>query len=105
MSQGAKRTWYVPTDPETGAVDRERALELLANLEGTLFEVGGMVNIATERVQIGELAGKPVAVTSALIVEWQAFSPMVRADQPPAPAEDELELEDELEDEPEPVEA
>lgn len=116
MAGAAKRTWVIEPgyDPETGDVtdgyDRAEALQMLRDLEATLYRVGGMVSIAADRVRTGEAPdGAPLATSERLIVSWQAFSPLRDPVVDPGPGEEpaavaveppledvpELELEDE----------
>lgn len=113
MGSASKRVWVVEDavaegpDGElhlTGEFDMERARVLLDRLLGTLAEVGGMFSVAADRVKVGEFNGQPLAQSRALIVEWQAFSPMREDDgapTAPAPAgdawDDDAEPEDEAE--------
>lgn len=86
---GSDRDWVVEESVEgmthdgeivlSAGYDRERARELLLNLESMLFEAGGMFYVAAERVQVGEAAnGRPLAVSRRLIVEFRSFSPLRR---------------------------
>lgn len=83
-SKAARRVWVIEEgyDPETGepsgTYDRQAAAELLADLEGTLARVGGMVNMTVRRVQIGEAMGEPVAEARELVVTWDSFTPLER---------------------------
>lgn len=97
-SKAARRVWVIEEgyDPETGepsgTYDRQAAAELLADLEGTLARVGGMVNMTVRRVQIGEAMGEPVAEARELVVTWDSFTPLERVEDGPeqdAPAPDE----------------
>jgi hypothetical protein len=83
MAGAAKRTWIIEPgyDPDTGAAtegyDRSEAVQILRDLEATLFRVGGMVSIAADRVRAGQAPdGSPLAISERLIVSWQAFSPL-----------------------------
>lgn len=89
MANRARRIYVIRelVDPGSGeslGYDREEAAEVLADLEATLFRVGGMVNIATRRVQVGEAMGEPLAISAELVVTWDSFSPLERADDGPA---------------------
>jgi hypothetical protein len=81
MDKPAKRTWVIEQaqDPETGEAldgyDREDALRLLADLESVLFTVGGVLNVAADRVKIGEAGGEAVYESRGLVVQWRAFVP------------------------------
>jgi hypothetical protein len=80
----AKRRWVIgqATDPETdeelGFYDREQLLACMEEIEHLLYMVGGMVAFTTERVEVDQLGGEPLAVSRRVIVDWTAFSPMVR---------------------------
>lgn len=80
----AKRRWVIgqATDPETGEelgfYDREQLLACMEEIEHLLYMVGGMVAFTTERVEVDQLGGEPLAVSRRVIVDWTAFSPMVR---------------------------
>lgn len=89
MANRARRIYVIRelVDPGTGeslGYDREEAAEVLADLEATLFRVGGMVNIAARRVQVGEALGEPLAISAELVVTWDSFSPLERQDDGPA---------------------
>ena len=79
--QPAKRTWIIEEerDPETGqplgTYDRMQAAQLFADVEAVLFTVGGMVNFAADRVEIGRFGSEPVYESRRLVANWQAFSP------------------------------
>jgi hypothetical protein len=84
----AKRRWLIEQardeDGEpTGEYDREQLLACMEEVEHLLFMVGGMVAFTTERVEIGEIGGEPLAVSRRVIVDWTAFSPMVREQRAP----------------------
>ena len=103
MAGAAKRTWIIEPgyDPDTGAAtegyDRSEAVQILRDLEATLFRVGGMVSIAADRVRAGQAPdGSPLAISERLIVSWQAFSPLRDPEvyvPEPAPAVEPLEEE------------
>lgn len=81
MAQAARRSWVIELDQESGeGYDRNAARQLLLDLESTLYRVGGMVMLTVRRVQTGELAGQPLADSVELVAEWQAYSPLERAD-------------------------
>jgi hypothetical protein len=94
----AKRRWVIgqATDPETdeelGFYDREQLLACMEEIEHLLYMVGGMVAFTTERVEVDQLGGEPLAVSRRVIVDWTAFSPMVREQRTPPPADVELEV-------------
>ena len=97
MGSTARRVYVIEEgyDPETGeptgCYDRQQAAELLADLEGVLARVGGMVSIAARRVQVGEVMGEPVGESRELVVTWDSFAPLERLDDGPeddAPAAD-----------------
>jgi hypothetical protein len=85
----AKRRWVIgqATDPETdeelGFYDREQLLACMEEIEHLLYMVGGMVAFTTERVEVDQLGGEPLAVSRRVIVDWTAFSPMVREQRAP----------------------
>jgi hypothetical protein len=87
----AKRTWIIEEarDPETGqelgGYDRGQASELLADLEAVLFTVGGVLHVATDRVQTGNVGSEPVYESKRLIFQWQAFAPGRAPDPEPEP--------------------
>lgn len=106
-----QRTWVVDQLPH-GGYNRDQALELMNEVEHILFMAGGMVSFVADRVQVGEIADEPLAVSARLIVTWQPYSPMRRApkvrehavpphpntgmeDPSPAELEETLEVEDE----------
>jgi hypothetical protein len=103
----AKRRWLIEQarDPETdeplGAYDREQLLACMEEIEHLLYMVGGMVAFTTERVEVDTLGGEPLAVSRRVIVDWTAFSPMVREQraEPVGPAD--TPNPDEWDDEPE----
>ena len=89
----AKRTWIIEEarDPESGeslgGYDRAQASEFLQDIEAVLFTVGGVLHIATDRVEIGRVGSEPVYESARLICQWQAFAPGRKAEQPePEPA-------------------
>jgi hypothetical protein len=43
-------------------------------------------------VEVDQLGGEPLAVSRRVIVDWTAFSPMVREQRTPPPADVELEV-------------
>jgi hypothetical protein len=115
MAGAAKRTWIIEPgyDPDTGAAtegyDRSEAVQILRDLEATLFRVGGMVSIAADRVRAGQAPdGSPLAISERLIVSWQAFSPLRDPEvYVPEPVEEEPAVEPvpeevELEEQPDP---
>jgi hypothetical protein len=86
MSAISQRAIDIPVAVQTD--DGEIILtpdELYAALERwgpVLVEVGGTLTLTAERVQVGELAGEPVAVTSRVVGRWQARSSLIRSEQP-----------------------
>lgn len=71
----AKRHYIVDSD-EYGNLDRDYATQLLSDLEATLSAVGGLVTIAAQRTTVDSLGSEPVAITTKLVLEWRAHSPL-----------------------------
>lgn len=94
MGSTARRVYVIEeginpeTGEPTGTYDRQEAAELLADLEGILARVGGMVNIAARRVQIGEAMGEPVGESRELVVTWDSYAPLEREYEPVPDGED-----------------
>lgn len=83
-------------------VNQDELLQVMADMAGTLRQVGGMFAVSADRVQVGEEHGKPVGETIRYVWQWQAFSPMRRQQEDVMPHE---EPEQPQEPAPEPVEA
>lgn len=71
----ARRRYIVYSD-ENGQLNRGYAHELLSDLEATLHAVGGMVTIAAQRTTVDHVGDEPVAITTKLVLEWRAHSPL-----------------------------
>lgn len=102
----ARRHFIVEPDESGVHLDRAHAMSLFADLEALMATVGGTLIVSAQRSKIGELGGDPVAVTSRLVIEWRAHSPLALIDltpedwQPAAAAVDpeaELEPDEDLE--------
>jgi hypothetical protein len=85
----AERVWTVVTarqNPITGAVEADPAAlgVALAELQGILLRLGGVVQFATRRQQLDD--GR--VETLAVVVRWRSFSPVDRAQQAPPVEQD-----------------
>lgn len=89
MPEPAKRTWIIEplgTDDAGRPIpDRGRLENVVSDLLGTLEQIGGVMRITADRVQVGELppvrAGaqpEMIAETVGWIVQWQAFTPVMQ---------------------------
>lgn len=103
MGKPSERIYIIEADPITGEVDRGKVLQTVSDFIGTLFAVGGKLQIAADRVAVGEVAvgesSQLIAETHAIVLRYQSFAPVRRADavaEPLADPEPE-ELEAELE--------
>lgn len=105
MGKPSERIYVIETDPITGEVDRAKVLQLVSDMIGALFAVGGKVQIAADRVEVGTImvGDKPQAIaeTQGIVVRYQSFAPVRRHDADPPPLEDAdptpVELEERLE--------
>jgi hypothetical protein len=90
MATGLKRTYVVEAgmDPDTGGVaqDREKVNQIVSDLLGSLWTVGGAVRIVADRVHVGDLppdsAGgrpEPLGETVGMVIEYQASTPLNKA--------------------------
>lgn len=98
MGKPSERIVIIESGPD-GEVDRGQVLQVVSDFIGTLFAVGGKLQIGADRVIVGEVqvgAGTaPIAETQGLVFRYQSFSPARSAEQPAPPLEqpeDELEV-------------
>jgi hypothetical protein len=82
--RGVDRVWIVDADPVTGEVDRQRALDLLVALEGTLATIGGVLHVAADRELVGMAGSQELYRTRAYLIQWESFAPARK----PAPVPD-----------------
>jgi hypothetical protein len=64
VGKPSERIYVIETDPITGEVDRAKVLQLVSDMIGTLFAVGGKVQIAADRVEVGTVMVGEGAVRS-----------------------------------------
>lgn len=69
----ADRIIRVGIDPETGLLDRERALALLADLEATCATIGGMFVMAAVRAKVPGTDDEWETVE--YVFRWNSFVP------------------------------
>lgn len=105
MGKPSERIYIIEADTITGEVDRGKVLQTVSDFIGTLFAVGGKLQIAADRVAVGEIAvgdsTQLIAETHAIVIRYQSFAPVRGAGAPAAPLSDPdpepAELEAELE--------
>lgn len=110
MGKPSERIYIIEADPITGEVDRGKVLQTISDFIGTLFAVGGKLQIAADRVAVGEVmvgqSPQPIAETHALVIRYQSFAPIRNAAAPAPPLQEQqaeladpepAELEDHLE--------
>lgn len=89
-SAGAKRTYIIEplVDGESGEIvqNRPKAQQILDDLLGTVWTVGGSIRVAADRVLVGELPpeteggrAEPLGETVGLIIEYSASAPLHRS--------------------------
>jgi hypothetical protein len=110
VGKPSERIYIIEADPITGEVDRGKVLQTISDFIGTLFAVGGKLQIAADRVAVGEVAvgssSQLIAETHAIVIRYQSFAPVRDARVAPEPLGDDPEpdeLEAELERQAEPV--
>lgn len=92
MGKPSERIYVIESDPITGEVDRAKVLQLVSDMIGALFAVGGKVQIAADRVEVGTiLVGdkqQAIAETQGIVVRYQSFAPVRRHDAAAPPLEE-----------------
>jgi hypothetical protein len=91
VGKPSERIYIIETDPITGEVDRAKVLQLVSDMIGALFAVGGKVQIAADRVEVGTIMvgerPQAIAETQGIVVRYQSFAPVRRHDAPAPPLE------------------
>jgi hypothetical protein len=91
VGKPSERIYVIETDPITGEVDRAKVLQLVSDMIGALFAVGGKVQIAADRVEVGTIMvgerPQAIAETQGIVVRYQSFAPVRRHDAPAPPLE------------------
>lgn len=75
-----QRTWVIQTEmgpdgfplPEA---DRQAMHALFADLEATLFRVGGLIRIVADREKYGRAGEEDLYRTVGYVVQWQQYAP------------------------------
>jgi hypothetical protein len=92
VGKPSERIVIIEQNPLTGEVDRQQVLQVVSDFIGTLFAVGGKLQIAADRVEIGEvLVGErpqKLAETQGLVIRYQSFAPARAAEAQPEPLEE-----------------
>lgn len=97
MGKPSERIVIIESGPD-GEVDRGQVLQVVSDFIGTLFAVGGKLQIGADRVIVGEVqvgsGTAPIAETQGLVFRYQSFSPARSAEQPAPPLEQQEQLEE-----------
>lgn len=72
----ARRHFIVEQDESGVDLDRQHSMSLFADLEALMASVGGTLIVSAQRAKIGDIGNDPVAVTTRLVIEWRAHSPL-----------------------------
>jgi hypothetical protein len=91
VGKPSERIVVIEPHPVTGEVDRGQVLQVVSDFIGTLFAVGGKLQIAADRVIVGKVqvgeGAVEVGETQGLVLRYQSFSPARRSDEPAPPLE------------------
>ncbi len=92
MSAVSNRVFDIPcaaqTDEGEVIVTPDELYAFLERIGPVLVEIGGRITLEAQRVQVGELAGEPIAVTERVVGRWVAQSPLTRAEREPEADDD-----------------